>query len=98
MTGDAPLTDAELDAMQQCADAASKGPWQAFIEGRDFCGGRTFIRVGGDHDDEDDMYVSRELKCASDPDLDFIAGARQDIPRLIAEVRRLREQLARRTT
>jgi hypothetical protein len=36
------------------------------------------------------MYVSRDTTPASNADLDFIAGARQDIPRLIAEVKRLR--------
>ena len=36
------------------------------------------------------MYISRELRPASVADLDFIAGARQDVPRLIAEVKRLR--------
>ncbi len=97
MSGDAPITDAELDAMQQRTDAASKGPWRSFIEGRNNECGSSFIQISDD-DREDDMYVSRELKCASDADLDFIAGARQDIPRLIAEVRRLREQLDRRTT
>jgi hypothetical protein len=36
------------------------------------------------------MYVCRDTSPASDADLDFIAAARQDIPRLIAEVKRLR--------
>jgi hypothetical protein len=98
MTGDAPITDAELDAMQQRADAASKGPWQSFIEGRNNECGDSFIRVGGFEDDEEDMYVSRDRKRTSDADLDFIAAARQDVPRLIVEVRRLREQLDRRAT
>ena len=31
----------------------------------------------------------------SDADLDFIAAARQDVPRLIAEVKRLPEELDR---
>jgi hypothetical protein len=35
---------------------------------------------------------------ASDADLDFIAAARQDIPRLIAEIKRLRNELDRTTT
>ena len=46
---------------------------------------------------EADMYVSRDRTPASHADLDFIAGARQDIPRLIAELHRLRDELAGRS-
>jgi hypothetical protein len=42
------------------------------------------------------MYVSRGTKPAADADLDFIAAARQDVPRLIAEVKRLRDELVRK--
>ncbi|MBA3844876.1 MAG: hypothetical protein H0X39_20060 [Actinobacteria bacterium] len=77
--------------MERRAEAASKAPWQSFIEGRDHWAGDDFIRIGGLDDDEKDMYVSRERTPASDADLDFIAHARQDLPRLIAEVRRLRQ-------
>jgi hypothetical protein len=97
MTRHEPITDAELHAMQQRVDAASKGPWQSFIEGRDHFSGDDFIRVGDFHDDEPDMYVYRDRAPASDVDLDFIAAARQDIPRLIAEVKRLRDELNRST-
>ena len=91
-----PITKAELDAMQQRADAASKGPWRSFIEDRDHECGSDFIQIGGDDDREDDMYVSRDTARASDEDLDFIAAARQDVPRLIAEVKRLRDELERK--
>jgi hypothetical protein len=88
------LTDAALEQMERRCDAACKPPWQSFIEGRDHWGGDNFIRVGGMDDSEPDMYVSRAvngaLVPASDADLDFIAYARQDLPRLLAEVRRLR--------
>jgi hypothetical protein len=95
MTDDGPLTDAELDAMQRRADAASQGPWKSWIEGRDQESGSTFIQIGGDDDRDEDMYVDRDDTPTSDADLDFIAAARQDIPRLIAEVRRLRAELDR---
>jgi hypothetical protein len=95
MTGHEPISDAELCAMQQRAEAASKGPWRSFIEDRDHECGSDFIQIGSDDDREDDMYVSRDNKRASDADLDFIAAARQDVPRLIAEVKRLRHQLGR---
>jgi len=87
-------TDAAVEQIERRCDAASKPPWQSFIEGRDHWGGDNFIRVGGMDDSEPDMYVSRSVReglvPASDADLDFIAYARQDLPRLLAEVRRLR--------
>jgi hypothetical protein len=83
-----PLTDSDLDEMQQRVDAASEGPWRSFIEGRDHTSGDDFIHIGTH--DEPDMYVTRDTKPADAADLDFIAHARQDIPRLISEVRRLR--------
>jgi hypothetical protein len=85
-----PISDEDLDAIEQRAAAASQGPWRSYVEGRDHWGGDNSIRVGGvDH--EPDMYVSRDTVPASIADQDFIAHARQDIPRLLAEVRRLRD-------
>lgn len=90
------LTDEELDAIEARCVAASPGPWKSFVEGRDHFGGDDFIRVGDDTQDESDMYVSRAeaeagaIRPASAPDLDFIACARQDVPTLVAEIRRLR--------
>ncbi|MGW2964478.1 hypothetical protein ACWDGI_39320 [Streptomyces sp. NPDC001220] len=83
MSQPVPLTDDELDAIERRSEAASPGPWQSFIEGRDHLGGDNFIRVGGLDDNEDDMYVSRAtpgqgLTPVGDHDLDFIAHARQD--------------------
>jgi hypothetical protein len=87
------LTSAELEAMQARCAAASPGPWRAFVEGGDHHGGDDFIQVSMD-DAEPDMYVSRAwsggMRPASSQDLDFIAAARQDLPALIDEVRRLR--------
>lgn len=42
----------------------------------------------GEDDAEPDMYVERDGAPASSADLRFIASARQDIPRLLAEVER----------
>jgi len=90
---DSVLDDAELDAIEARCQAASPGPWKSFVEGRDHWSGDDFIRVGDD-DDEPDMYVLRAtaegLRPASVRDLDFIAAARQDSPRLLAEIRWLR--------
>jgi hypothetical protein len=95
MSAPVPLTDDEIDAIEGRCAVASPGPWQSFIEGRDHLGGDNFIRIGGLDDDEPDMYVSRAipgqgLTPASDHDLDFIAHARQDVARLLAEIKRLR--------
>ena len=52
--------------------------------------GDDFIRVGGLRDDCPDMYVLHESQAAPTHDLDFVAHARQDIPRLLDEIERLR--------
>ena len=87
-----PMSDDELDEIARRVADASKGPWESFIEGRDQLGGDSFIRIGGLDDAEPDMYVTRDLTPAVTTDLDFIAHARQDIPRLLAEVHRLRDR------
>lgn len=70
--------------------AATKGPWQSFVEGRDHLAGDSFIRTGGTDDHSPDIYLSG----GTPQDQDFVAHARQDIPTLVAEVRRLRSLLA----
>ena len=61
---------------------------------RDHTAGDDFIRIGGFDDAQPDMYIEHYLGASSvrvpAADLDFIAHARQDIPRLVAEIRRLR--------
>jgi hypothetical protein len=89
------LTDNDLDEIDQRATAATPGPWEAFIEER-HAADDSFIRTGGLDDNQPDMYVQHYLGATSikvpAADLDFIANARQDIPRLVAEIRRLRSQ------
>jgi hypothetical protein len=83
--GNGPLSDAELGEIDARCDAATPGPWRSFVERRDHLGGSDFIQTtGGDGPDI-------ELTGATRADQDFIAEARQDIPRLLAEVRRLRK-------
>ena len=87
------MDDAELKAIEDRCQGASPGPWKAFVEGRDHWSGDDFIRVSDD-DAEPDMYVYRAtsegLWPAASNDLDFIAAARQDVPRLLSEIQRLR--------
>jgi hypothetical protein len=80
------IPEEELREIEARCERASPGPWHSFIEGRDHTSGSSFIMTGpGDARGED-----IELSGATDDDQDFIAHARQDVPRLIAEVRRLR--------
>ncbi|UJR79998.1 hypothetical protein [Sandaracinus amylolyticus] len=75
------LTDAELDEIERRCEAATGGPWTAFVEGRDHFGGSSIVRTAGE---------DIEMSGASEADYDFIAHARQDLPRLLAELRALR--------
>lgn len=78
-----------LDAIQARAEVTTPGPWRSYIEGRDHWGGADFIQTASD----DFEFVG-----ATHADQDFIAHARQDVPRLISEIRRLRRQLASNET
>jgi len=78
------VSSAELVEMLARCDAATAGPWRSFIEGRDHLGGDNFILTGIENQDI-------ELLGASRADQDFIANARQDVPRLVAEVRHLKK-------
>ncbi|MER8409597.1 MULTISPECIES: hypothetical protein [unclassified Mesorhizobium] len=80
------LSELELQEMEARVAAAQTGPWKSWVEGRDFSGGSNFIQTGQGPDRGEDI----EMTGATIADQDFIAAARQDIPRLIAEVRRLR--------
>jgi hypothetical protein len=75
------LGDEELAAIEARCRAATPGPWRSFIEGRDHTSGDSFIQTTGD-----DIYLTG----ATAADQDFIANARQDIMRLVDEIRRLR--------
>jgi hypothetical protein len=75
------LTNAELDQIEARLRAAAPGPWKSFVEGRDHTSGSSFIATPGS---------DIELAGATTADQDFIAHARQDLPRLLDEVRRLR--------
>ncbi|UCI06034.1 hypothetical protein [Mesorhizobium sp. B1-1-8] len=86
-----PLSETELQEIDARATAAQPGPWKSWIEGRDFSGGSNFIQTGSGAERGEDI----EMSGATVADQDFMAAARQDIPRLIAEVRRQRALLNR---
>jgi hypothetical protein len=85
------LTDDELTRLEALAAAATPEPWQSFVEEREPIGGCSFIQLGADGYSPPDMYVYHDDKIAPEPDLDVIAAARTYMPRLIREIRRLRE-------
>jgi hypothetical protein len=75
----------ELDLMERRSRAASPGPWTSFVVGRDLEAGLNCIEVG--------CCALIEVLGGTVADQDFIASAREDVPRLVGEVRRLRAQL-----
>ena len=78
------ITEDQLKVIEQRSNRATNGPWESFVEGRDHTSGSSFIRTMGE---------DIELSGASIADQDFIAHARQDIPRLVREIRRLRSRM-----
>jgi hypothetical protein len=85
---DEPLSATERDELEALVARASPRPWTVFAGPG--IGGDDFIRLGGDDDSQPDLYVRHEAAPAPVADLDFIAAARNYVPRLIAEVRRAR--------
>jgi hypothetical protein len=79
------MTDEDLTEIATRCDRATPGPWRSWVEGRDHMSGSSFIATAGD---------DIELVGANPADQDFMAAARQDIPRLVAEIGRLRAMLA----
>ena len=77
------LSDRELTSMEERARNAAAGPWCSLVEGRDHLGGSSFIQT---------PVSDIELWGASVADQDFIAHARDDVPRLLAEIRYLRSK------
>jgi hypothetical protein len=80
-----PISEAEISEMRLRCEQATLGPWKSYIEGREEMSGSDFIMTGAE-----DIYLTGATKA----DQDFIAHARQDIPRLISEVERLRKLLS----
>jgi hypothetical protein len=80
------MTDHELDEIRLRCAAASPGPWKAWVEGRDHTSGSSFVQTAAE---------DIEMSGATTADYDFIANARQDVPRLLAEVERLRALVGR---
>ncbi|KQT22079.1 hypothetical protein ASG31_01695 [Chryseobacterium sp. Leaf404] len=83
------MTEEELKEIEQREQKTQIGPWKAYIEGRDHESGSDFIMTGSQENGVGDI----ELFGATENDYDFIAKAKQDIPRLINEIRELQKKL-----
>jgi hypothetical protein len=82
----------ELTEILARVEAATPGPWKSYVEGRDRTSGSSFIVTG--RPESRGKHI--ELAGATPADQDFVAAARQDVPSLVAEVRRLRHLLEER--
>ena len=80
------ITNEELDKIDYRCTQTQNGPWKAYIENRDHESGNSFIMTGEGDSRGDDI----ELLGATIADYDFIANAKQDIPRLVNEIRLLK--------
>ena len=84
------LTDADLDTIEQRADAATDGPW---VRGWSTPDQWWIIHGQPNPAKGDDRMVCPEVATLNHredwtADAEFIAAARDDVPRLLAEVRR----------
>jgi hypothetical protein len=86
---DTVLLENELEEIRMRCDRATPGPWISFWEGRDHTSGDSVIQRG-DQAQFDDLYITPCIVA----DQDFIAHARQDIPKLVDEILLLRRMLA----
>lgn len=94
---DSSLTEQELDAIESRCSLATPAPWTSYWEGRD---GESFASFIMQHLDgqQRDLYLTFDYSPKSQArdlaDQDFIAHAREDLPRVLAEVRRLKNLIA----
>lgn len=76
------LSPEELDRIERRTRSATPGPWWSYVVGRDLEAGLNCIEVSG--------CKTIEVIGATVADQDFIAHAREDVPRLIQEIRMLK--------
>lgn len=80
---------AELERLESAARRATPAPWTARLEDEQPAGVGSFIELDGQ--DAPDMYVWLGEDFAPVAEVDLIANVRQDVPRLVMELRRLRD-------
>lgn len=98
-TGGEMITEQELDEMQARYDATTEGTWRLTAKDDLYFCSSEFIDREGDGQGVGlfglDLNIdeSRAMLYGTEEDGEFMAEAHQDMPRLIAEVRRLKKQL-----
>jgi len=88
---DEPLSDQELSELETLTEAAAPA-WVAFIEGPGVAS-PSFVRLDGIGDFPPDMYIMYDREIAPSADIEFIAAARNYMPRLLSGIRRARGHL-----
>jgi hypothetical protein len=86
------MSQKRIDEIAARCAAARAGPWRAYIEGREFLGGSSFIKIGEGANRQEDLYLSGDDTAVPVADFDFIACARGDIPFLLEEIDRLKRE------
>lgn len=89
------MTDNEIKEIEDRCKLATPGPWKSLVEGREIESGDSFIMTGISESEDiwsDKIGADIYLTGATTADQDFIAHARQDIPKLIAEIKRLKSK------
>jgi hypothetical protein len=97
------LSDADLDDIAHRVAGAlevAPPPWEPWLETRAGTGGGSFVSLGGRPDDDNEIYLDVRLGAdqLTSPDarldaiVDFLAHVAEDVPKLVAEVRRLRSE------
>lgn len=85
MSKSKPPTDAELKAMEARCNAASYGPWRVW-----YCENISVCQEG----DGDPLIADfGDERSEMGPDAEFVAHAREDLPRCLAEIKRLKRKL-----
>ena len=75
------MTDEQLTAIEQRANAATPGPWRAYS---------SMVSIGLSHALHILTGIHPFNQAQATCDTTFVAAARTDVPALVAEVRRLR--------
>lgn len=75
-----------LDTIQARADAATEGPWAVEVDEDGFDGASVYLKDGG----YGTAYISQNMwqgPTEGEADAEFIAHAREDVPKLVAALR-----------
>lgn len=82
------MTTEMIAAIRERAERATPGPWQWEMLRRGVMGADTLVAMAVWGDEVTEQYIA-----ISDADAEFIAHAREDIPKLLAEIERLQAEL-----